>query len=171
MRQRVMIAIALSCNPKLLIADEPTTALDVTVQAGVLDLLAELRERHDMALMIITHDMGVVAETADEVLVMYAGQLVEQAQTLELYDTPEHPYTEALLAALPHFEGEDVRHGRLHSIPGRPPELIAPGETCRFAPRCTHAEQNGCTHVPVELRPLRAGHAVRCWHPTSERGA
>jgi oligopeptide/dipeptide ABC transporter ATP-binding protein len=169
MRQRVMIAIALACNPKLLIADEPTTALDVTVQAGVLDLIAELRDSHEMALIIITHDMGVVAETADEILVMYAGQVVEQAQTLELYDSPEHPYTEALLAALPHFEGEDVRHGRLHSIPGRPPDLIAPPATCRFAPRCPYAALDDCREVAPELREIRPGHWVRSLHPASER--
>ena len=105
MRQRVMIAIALSCDPNLLIADEPTTALDVTVQASVLDLLDDLRQEHDMAMIIITHDMGVVAEAADDIIVMYAGQVVEQADTLELFDHPEHPYTEALLGALPQIEG------------------------------------------------------------------
>ena len=118
MRQRVMIAIALSCNPKLLIADEPTTALDVTVQAQVLDLLEELRDEHEMAMIIITHDMGVVAEAADDVVVMYAGQIVEQANVLDLYDRPEHPYTEALLGALPQLEGEGAREGRLTAIPG-----------------------------------------------------
>ena len=126
MRQRVMIAIALSCDPKLLIADEPTTALDVTVQAAVLDLLDDLRHQHDMAMIIITHDMGVVAEAADDILVMYAGQVVEQAQVLELFDHPEHPYTEALLSALPQIEGEGIRSGRLTAIPGRPPDLIHP---------------------------------------------
>ena len=119
-----MIAIALACNPKLLIADEPTTALDVTVQAGVLDLLYELREEHNMAMIIITHDMGVVAETADDIVVMYAGQFVEQATSFDLFDSPEHPYTEALLAALPQIEGEGIRQGRLTSIPGRPPDLL-----------------------------------------------
>jgi oligopeptide/dipeptide ABC transporter ATP-binding protein len=171
MRQRVMIAIALSCNPKLLIADEPTTALDVTVQAGVLDLLRELRTEHDMAMMIITHDMGVVAETADDIVVMYAGQVVEHAKTLDLFDSPEHPYTEALLAALPQLEGEDVRHGRLTSIPGRPPDLIAPPPACRFAPRCPYAGQDDCAQVPPELRELRPGHWVRSAHPASERTA
>ena len=121
MRQRVMIAIALSCDPKLLIADEPTTALDVTVQASVLDLLDDLRQAHEMAMIIITHDMGVVAEAADDILVMYAGQVVEQATTLDLFDNPEHPYTEALLGALPQLEGEGIRQGRLTAIPGRPP--------------------------------------------------
>ncbi|MBW3592698.1 MAG: ABC transporter ATP-binding protein, partial [Actinobacteria bacterium] len=111
MRQRVMIAIALSCNPKLLIADEPTTALDVTIQAQILDLLDELEREHEMALIIITHDMGVVAEVAEEIVVMYAGQVVERAPALELFDRPEHPYTEALLGALPQIEGEGIREG------------------------------------------------------------
>ncbi len=155
MRQRVMIAIALACNPKLLIADEPTTALDVTVQAGVLDLLYELRESHDMAMIIITHDMGVVAETADNIIVMYAGQFVEQATSFDLFDSPEHPYTEALLAALPQIEGEGIRQGRLTSIPGRPPDLLTPPEACRFAPRCPYAGTDDCSVVAPELREIR----------------
>ena len=169
MRQRVMIAIALSCNPKLLIADEPTTALDVTVQAGILDLLRELREEHGMAMMLITHDMGVIAETADDVNVMYAGQIVEHAQTLDLFDHPEHPYTEALLAALPQIEGEGVREGRLTSIPGRPPDLISPPEGCRFAPRCPYSSTDDCHLIAPELREIRTGHWVRSQHPASER--
>jgi oligopeptide/dipeptide ABC transporter ATP-binding protein len=169
MRQRVMIAIAIACNPKLLIADEPTTALDVTVQAGVLDLLRELRESHEMSMIIITHDMGVVAETADDILVMYAGQVVEQANTQDLFDRPEHPYTDALLEALPQLEGVGVREGRLRSIPGRPPDLIAPPPACRFAPRCPYAGQDDCATVPPELRQIRPGHWVRSAHPASER--
>jgi oligopeptide/dipeptide ABC transporter ATP-binding protein len=169
MRQRVMIAIAIACNPKLLIADEPTTALDVTVQAGVLDTMDELRREHQMSMIIITHDMGVVAETADDILVMYAGQVVEQATSFDLFDRPEHPYTEALLAALPQIEGEGVREGRLESIPGRPPDLISPPEACRFAPRCPYAGQDDCTVVPPELREVRDGHWVRSAHPASER--
>ena len=170
MRQRVMIAIALACNPKLLIADEPTTALDVTVQAQVLDLLEDLREQHDMALILITHDMGVVAEVADEVAVMYAGQIVEQASGEDLFDRPEHPYTEALLGALPELEGENVREGRLVAIPGRPPDLIDPPEACRFAPRCPYAgPHDTCATVQPELRELRPGHWVRSEHPASER--
>jgi oligopeptide/dipeptide ABC transporter ATP-binding protein len=170
MRQRVMIAIALSCNPKLLIADEPTTALDVTVQAQVLDLLEDLRHEHEMALILITHDMGVVAEAADEVVVMYAGQVVEQANVLDLFDRPEHPYTEALLGALPQLEGTDVRRGRLVAIPGRPPDLIAPPPACRFAPRCPYASANdSCAHEMPELREIRPGHFVRSAHPASER--
>jgi oligopeptide/dipeptide ABC transporter ATP-binding protein len=170
MRQRVMIAIAIACNPKLLIADEPTTALDVTVQAEILDLLEELRREHEMGMIIITHDMGVIAETADEVAVMYAGQIVEQAPTQDLFDRPEHPYTEALLGALPQLEGENVRGGRLRSIPGRPPDLIAPPPGCRFAPRCPHAGLgDGCAEHLPELRELRPNHSVRSRHPASER--
>jgi oligopeptide/dipeptide ABC transporter ATP-binding protein len=171
MRQRVMIAIAISCNPKLLIADEPTTALDVTVQAGVLDLLHELLRLHDMAVIIITHDMGVVAETANDIIVMYAGQIVEQAPAVDLFDNPEHPYTEALLAALPQIEGEGMREGRLLSIPGRPPDLIAPPPACRFAPRCMYAGHDNCATVPPDLREIRSGHWVRSAHPASERAA
>jgi len=170
MRQRVMIAIAISCDPKLLIADEPTTALDVTVQAGILDLLEELREEHDMGMIIITHNMGVVAEAADDIAVMYAGQIVEQATALDLFDRPEHPYTEALLGALPTLEG-DARHARLTTIPGRPPDLIAPPEACRFAPRCKYAGMDDCNVVAPELREIRPGHWVRSAHPASERVA
>jgi len=170
MRQRVMIAIAISCDPKLLIADEPTTALDVTVQAGILDLLEELRRDHDMGMIIITHNMGVVAEAADDIAVMYAGQIVEQATAEDLFDRPEHPYTEALLGALPTLEG-DARHARLATIPGRPPDLIAPPEACRFAPRCKHAGMDDCNTVAPELREIRPGHWVRSAHPASERAA
>jgi oligopeptide/dipeptide ABC transporter ATP-binding protein len=169
MRQRVMIAIAIACNPTLLIADEPTTALDVTVQAGVLDLLEELREEHAMAMIIITHNMGVVAETADDIAVMYAGQIVEQATALDLFDNPEHPYTEALLGALPDLDETDARNARLVSIPGRPPDLLAPPEACRFAPRCKYAGMDDCAVVPPELREIRTSHWVRSAHPASER--
>jgi oligopeptide/dipeptide ABC transporter ATP-binding protein len=164
-----MIAIALSCDPKLLIADEPTTALDVTVQASVLDLLDDLRSEHDMAMIIITHDMGVVAEATDDIAVMYAGQIVEQASTLDLFDHPEHPYTEALLGALPQLEGEDIRHRRLTAIPGRPPDLIDPPAACRFAPRCRYAGGDSCTEQMPELREIRKSHWVRSAHPASER--
>jgi oligopeptide/dipeptide ABC transporter ATP-binding protein len=169
MRQRVMIAIAIACEPKLLIADEPTTALDVTVQAQVLDLLDELRHAHGMSMLLITHNMGVVAETADEVAVMYAGQIVEQAPTLELFERPEHPYTEALLAALPALDGE-ARQSRLPAIAGRPPDLIDPPAACRFAPRCAYAGRgDSCAHDSPELRELRPRHLVRSAHPASER--
>ena len=170
MRQRVMIAIALSCSPNLLIADEPTTALDVTIQAQILDLLERLREEHQMAMIIITHDMGVVAEVADDVAVMYAGQIVEQASVLDLFDNPEHPYTEAMLGALPQLEGEGIREGRLTAIPGRPPDLVDPPEACRFAARCPYSGQDACATKPQELREVRPGHLVRTMHPTSERG-
>jgi oligopeptide/dipeptide ABC transporter ATP-binding protein len=170
MRQRVMIAIALACNPKLLIADEPTTALDVTVQARILDLLEELRRSHEMAMILITHDMGVVAEAADDVAVMYAGQIVEQAGVLELFDNPEHPYTEALLGALPHIEAENVRQSRLATIPGRPPDLVNPPDACRFAPRCPYAgDHDTCATTEPQLREIRPGHLVRTEHPASER--
>jgi oligopeptide/dipeptide ABC transporter ATP-binding protein len=171
MRQRVMIAIALSCDPKLLIADEPTTALDVTVQASVLDLLDDLRHEYDMSMIIITHDMGVVAEAADDIIVMYAGQIVEQATTLDMFDRPEHPYTEALLGALPQIEGEGIREGRLTAIPGRPPDLLDPPPACRFAPRCPYAGGDSCTEHMPELREIRPGHWVRSQHPASERAA
>ena len=170
MRQRVMIALALSCNPALLIADEPTTALDVTVQAQVLDLLDELRRSHDMAMIFITHDMGVIAEVADDVVVMYAGQIVEQAPVRALFEQPEHPYTEALLGALPQLEDGAARHARLTAIPGRPPDLVNPPAGCRFAFRCRYAsEPDGCAERMPELREIRPGHLVRSEHPASER--
>jgi len=123
-----------------------------------------------MAMIIITHDMGVVAETADEVAVMYAGQIIEQAEASELFEHAEHPYTEALLGALPQLEGEDVRHGRLTAIPGRPPDLVDPPEACRFGPRCPYADlQDSCTREMPELREVRPGHLVRSAHPASER--
>ena len=172
MRQRVMIAIALSCSPRLLIADEPTTALDVTIQAQILDLLDELRTEHDMAMILITHDMGVVAEVCDDIAIMYAGQIVEQADAFELFDHPEHPYTEALLGALPQLEGDEreIRESRLTAIPGRPPDLVNPPEACRFAARCPYSGSNdSCTTVEPQLREIRPGHLVRTAHPTSER--
>ena len=170
MRQRVMIAIAIACNPKLLIADEPTTALDVTVQARILDLLEELRLRHDMAMILITHDMGVVAEAADEVAVMYAGQIVERASILDLFDQPEHPYTEALLGALPQIEDDRTREERLTTIPGRPPDLVNPPPACRFAPRCPYSDLgDSCAVEMPELREIRPLHWVRSAHPASER--
>jgi oligopeptide/dipeptide ABC transporter ATP-binding protein len=169
MRQRVMIAIALSCNPSLLIADEPTTALDVTVQAQVLDLLESLRELHDMAMIVITHDMGVVADAADDVLVMYAGQVVEQAPVVELFDNPQHPYTEALLGALPQL-GAGAREARLTAIPGRPPDLVDPPDRCRFLPRCPYANPDDeCARRVPELREVAPRHVVRSAHPRCER--
>jgi oligopeptide/dipeptide ABC transporter ATP-binding protein len=168
MRQRVMIAIAISCNPQLLLADEPTTALDVTVQARILDLLYELRDQHDMGLVIITHDMGVVADIADDTIVMYAGQIVEQADVHELFARPEHPYSRALLGAMPSLHGDGGRSGRLAAIPGMPPSLVDPPAGCRFAARCSFAHlADGCTDGSNELRELRPGHWVRTAHPVS----
>jgi len=170
MRQRVMIALAISCNPRLLIADEPTTALDVTIQAQILDLLSELQHQHEMAVVLITHDMGVVAETADDVAVMYAGQIVERAPATALFSRAEHPYTQALLTSLPRLEDADIRTLRLPTIPGQPPDLIDPPASCRFAPRCPHAGlDDGCAQHPQELRELRPGHWARTSHPASER--
>jgi oligopeptide/dipeptide ABC transporter ATP-binding protein len=170
MRQRVGIAIAIACEPRLLIADEPTTALDVTVQAQVLDLLDDLRREHEMAMILITHNMGVVAESADEVAVMYAGQILERAPVGELFRSAEHPYTEALLAALPDIDDPQAREGRLAAIPGRPPDLIDPPEACRFAARCPYAGcGDSCALEPPELRELRPGHWVRSAHPRSDR--
>ena len=170
MRQRVVIAIAIACEPRLLIADEPTTALDVTVQAQVLDLLDDLRREHEMAMLLITHNMGVVAECADDVAVMYAGQIVEQAPAAELFLRPEHPYTEALLDALPDLDDPDARQGRLAAVPGRPPRLVNPPTACRFAARCPYAERRDtCTLDPPPLRELRPDHWVRTAHPASER--
>ncbi|HJQ49483.1 MAG TPA: ABC transporter ATP-binding protein [Gaiellaceae bacterium] len=172
MRQRVVIAMAIACEPRLLIADEPTTALDVTVQAQVLDLLDDLRREREMAMILITHNMGVVAESADDVAVMYAGQIVEQASAPELFRRPEHPYTEALLAALPDLDDRDARTRRLTAIPGRPPDLIDPPAACRFAARCPYAGcGDSCALEPPELRELRPGHWVRSSHPASEREA
>jgi oligopeptide/dipeptide ABC transporter ATP-binding protein len=172
MRQRVVIAIAIACRPRLLIADEPTTALDVTVQAQILDLLDDLRREHEMAMILITHNMGVVAESADDVAVMYAGQIVEQAPARDLFRHPEHPYTEALLAALPDLDDARARERRLAAIPGRPPDLIDPSPACRFAARCPYADcGDSCALEPPTLRELRPGHWVRTDHPASEREA
>jgi oligopeptide/dipeptide ABC transporter ATP-binding protein len=170
MRQRVVIAMAIACEPRLLIADEPTTALDVTVQAQVLDLLDNLRRDHEMAMILITHNMGVVAEAADEVAVMYAGQIVERAAASELFKHPEHPYTEALLAALPDLDDLAARERRLAAIPGRPPDLIDPPAACRFAARCPYAGcGDSCAVQTPALRELRPAHWVRSAHPRSER--
>ncbi|SCL36440.1 oligopeptide transport system ATP-binding protein [Micromonospora rhizosphaerae] len=170
MRQRVMIALALACGPRLLIADEPTTALDVTIQAEILALLARIREERRMSMLLITHDMGVAALTADRVAVMYAGQIVEHAAVSEVFAHPEHPYTEALMAAMPTVGGTNVRHGRLSAIGGAPPNLIDPPTHCRFADRCPHTrEADGCTTSMPQLQELRPGHWVRSFHAATER--
>jgi peptide/nickel transport system ATP-binding protein len=159
MAQRVMIAMALVCHPKVLIADEPTTALDVTIQAQILDLLTRLQDELGMAVLLITHDFGVVAETTDRVAVMYAGQIVETAATPDLFRQPIHPYTEALMASLPRI---DRAEGRLRAIPGQvPPATQWPGG-CRFHPRCAHAWDRCRVDAPP-LLPVTPDHQARCW--------
>ena len=166
MRQRVMIAIALACNPQLLIADEPTTALDVTIQAQILDLMGELKDRLGMAVMLITHAMGVVAETAQRVVVMYAGQVVEEAPVAELFAHPRHPYTQGLIRSIPRIDTAATHKVRLEAIPGTVPKLIEPAEGCRFAGRCAHvrAECRSATPPLVEVAP---GHKVACIRETA----
>jgi len=160
MRQRVMIAMALACSPALLIADEPTTALDVTIQAQILDLIRNLREESGAAIILITHDLGVVAETCDDVLVMYTGEIVEKATARQLFGAPEHPYTVGLLGSLPRL-GE--KRERLSAIAGSVPNLnAAPPAGCRFAERCPFADAQCRTQAPP-LRELSTGHLSRCW--------
>jgi peptide/nickel transport system ATP-binding protein len=163
MRQRVMIAIALACGPKLLFADEPTTALDVTVQAQILDLLdAQQRERF-MAMVLVTHDLGVVAGRAETTAVMYAGRIVEYAPTRELFNLTRHPYTEALLKSIPKLN--QASHTRLEAIVGRPPDLVDPPVGCKFAARCQYA-QSRCLEEEPELTDVNApGHSFRCFYP------
>jgi peptide/nickel transport system ATP-binding protein len=162
MRQRVMIAMALACDPKLLIADEPTTALDVTIQAQILELLTELREKRNLALLLITHDLGVVAETSDRVAVMYAGKVVEEASARELFNRPRHPYTEGLLRALPRLdESAGEKQRRLRTIEGLVPNPLNLPPGCRFAPRCEHARDK-CREGEIPLIGLGAGHSSRC---------
>ena len=161
MRQRVMIALALACKPRLLIADEPTTALDVTIQAQILELLAELKERLGMAVLLITHAMGVVAEVAQRVVVMYAGQVIEEAPVELLFERPWHPYTQGLIRSIPRIDADASRGTRLASIPGTVPSLVAPPPGCRFAPRCAYA-RDACTQATPALREVGPGHRVAC---------
>jgi peptide/nickel transport system ATP-binding protein len=161
MRQRVMIAMALACNPKLLIADEPTTALDVTIQAQILDLIGELKARLGMAVMLITHAMGVVAEVAQRVVVMYAGKVVEEATVEELFANPRHPYTQGLIRSIPRIDMAAIHKVRLESIPGTVPKLINPAEGCRFADRCKFMQPECRTATPP-LREIAPGHKVAC---------
>ena len=161
MRQRVMIAMALACNPALLIADEPTTALDVTIQAQILDLLAEMKSRLGMAVLLITHAMGVVAETCQRVTVMYAGKVVEEAPVGELFAQPRHPYTQGLIRSIPRVDRAATRKSRLESIAGVVPSLLDPMPGCRFAPRCPFARA-ACLEAPPPLREIAAGHKVAC---------
>jgi peptide/nickel transport system ATP-binding protein len=163
MRQRVMIAMALACKPKLVIADEPTTALDVTIQAQILDLLQDMKERFGMAVMLITHAMGVVAETAQRVVVMYAGKVVEEADVDSLFESPRHPYTQGLIRSIPRVDMAGGGKTRLQTIAGTVPKLIAPPPGCRFAPRCGFATDE-CRAAQPPLRELEPGHKVACIH-------
>ena len=161
MRQRVMIAMALACKPKLVIADEPTTALDVTIQAQILDLLQDMKERFGMAVMLITHAMGVVAETAQRVVVMYAGKVVEEADVDSLFDNPRHPYTQGLIRSIPRIDLASAHKTRLEAIGGTVPSLINPAPGCRFAPRCRHAMEI-CSEQEPLLRQIAPGHRMAC---------
>jgi peptide/nickel transport system ATP-binding protein len=161
MRQRVMIAMALSCNPKLLIADEPTTALDVTIQAQILELLADMKSRFGMAIMLITHAMGVVAETAQRVVVMYAGKVIEEAPVEALFANPRHPYTQGLIRSIPRIDKAATHKIRLEAIPGTVPSLLNPPPGCRFAPRCRYAMAKCREGVPP-LTDIGGGHRVAC---------
>src|SRR5438876_9364362 len=169
MRQRVMIAMALACNPQLLIADEPTTALDVTIQAQILELLAELKGRFGMAVMLITHAMGVVAETAQRVAVMYAGKVVEEAPVDSLFESPRHPYTQGLIRSIPRIDLDSAHKTRLAAIGGSVPSLINPAPGCRFAPRCRFAFAPCSVTEPV-LREVAPGHRMAC-HLGDTQGA
>jgi peptide/nickel transport system ATP-binding protein len=163
LRQRVMIAMALMCGPKLLIADEPTTALDVTIQAQILHLLASIQRELEMAVILITHDLGVVARVATHVAVMYAGEIVETGTAPQVFSQPTHPYTQGLLRCIP-IPGKTARRGRLGSIPGLVPNLIGDINRCAFANRCPHVFGR-CTQARVPLFPLGTGRAYRCLLP------
>jgi len=172
MRQRVMIAMALINSPTLLIADEPTTALDVTVQASILDLIGQIQQTHDTAIIMITHDLGVVADVADDVIVMYGGSVVESAPVSEIFAAPQMPYTLGLLASIPRLDRDPDQ--RLDPIPGNPPSLIAPPPGCVFNPRCGYAPEvpdGRCQSEQPELLPVSPAHRVRCHIPEADRTA
>lgn len=166
MAQRALIAMAIACKPRLLLADEPTTALDVTIQAAILRVIDDLRKRLDMAVVLITHDLGVVADVADRVVVMYAGRAVEQAGVADLFAAPQHPYTIGLLGAVRH--ALTVPRSRLAEIPGIVPTLLAPATFCAFAPRCPRATERCRTELPL-LTLLRPEHTAACFHPGTVR--
>ena len=168
MQQRVMIAIALACEPKLLIADEPTTALDVTVQKQILDLLDRLRRQHRMAMILITHDLSVVAGRTDDLIVMYAGRIVEQAPTLQLFTEMRHPYTKALFESIPKLANPS--HTRLRIIQGRPPDLATLPPGCAFAPRCAHAQPRCLDEIPPLAGTAATDHRFACFYPVGTAG-
>jgi peptide/nickel transport system ATP-binding protein len=172
MRQRAMTAMALACNPHVLLADEPTTALDVTIQAQILDIILELQERLGTAVVLITHDLGVVAETAQRVIVMYGGRKVEEATVEELFENPQHPYTQGLLGAIPHLaaiSGQDGKRQRLREIPGIVPALVNLPRGCTFAPRCPFAS-DVCRNEYPPYEAKRANHMAACWHTDKVTG-
>lgn len=162
MRQRVMIAMALACRPRLMLADEPTTALDVTIQAQILELLNQLKKELNTAILLITHDLGVIAESAQRAAVMYAGEIVELSAVDEIFANPAHPYTIGLLESIPPWEGQSARESRLNTIPGAVPELYQILAGCRFHDRCFHVMEI-CRKRPPSLMDCREGHSVRCW--------
>jgi peptide/nickel transport system ATP-binding protein len=166
MRQRVLIAIALACKPKLLIADEPTTALDVTIQAQILELMKGLQAESGAAILLVTHDLGVVAEMADQVIVMYAGQVVESGEVFSLFRDPQHPYTQGLMKSIPRIDLD--KQNRLHAIQGTVPSLQQMPTGCRFHPRCPHVI-GPCREEQPKLTPAGEGHLVRCWLAGDER--
>jgi peptide/nickel transport system ATP-binding protein len=163
MRQRVMIAVALACGPKVLFADEPTTALDVTVQAQILNLLQDQQAERDMAMVLVTHDLGVVAGRTDEILVMYGGTVLEKAPTATLFADMKQPYTESLLRSIPRIENHS--HTRLKVISGRPPDLISPPKGCVFSPRCPYAQERCHDERPPLMPAASPGHSFACWYP------
>jgi peptide/nickel transport system ATP-binding protein len=167
MRQRAMIAMALACNPDVLIADEPTTALDVTIQAQIIELIDRLKDEFNSAVILITHDLGVVAEIADEIIVMYAGRIVERAKTRELFYDPQMPYTWGLLGSIPRLDR--AKQERLHSIKGTPPSLIRSPAGCKFRPRCPHAFDKCMEEPSLENRVETPGHLDRCWLSVAEK--
>ncbi|MBI3003650.1 MAG: ABC transporter ATP-binding protein, partial [candidate division NC10 bacterium] len=168
MRQRIMIAMALACRPRLILADEPTTALDVTIQAQILELLRDLSQRFGVAMLIITHNLGVVARYADRVNVMYAGRIIERGTARQIYHDPRHPYTLGLLRSVPRLD--QPRKGRLDPIEGQPPDLARPLPGCRFAPRCRFALPR-CAHDLPPLLPIGDDHLSACWVADQLAGA